>query len=75
MSGVSAETFSGYKQRENQFVWNKQVLRTKTKQKSGVVTVALEVSQFGFSFERPLTMGWTPPHPIISASMRQNGKW
>ena len=22
-----------------------------------------------------LTMGWTPPHPIVSASMRQNGKW
>ena len=56
MPGVSAETFSGYKQRENRFVWNKQAIRTKTKQKFGVVTVAWEISQFVLSSERPLTL-------------------
>ena len=67
MRGVSAETFSGYKQRENSIAWNKTALRAKTIQNLGVTAAVLEVSQSVFCSERPLT-------PAFAAGLERNGK-
>lgn len=70
MRGISAETFSGYKQRENSIAWNKPALRAKTIQNLGVTAAVLEVSQSVFCSERPLTPTAAAPEPRSGFGVR-----